>query len=199
MPKRYLKNAEWTKNGPLGMGYYIGDPDNKSKNLNIIPVDFNFKALQWGLTHKMTISSLKDQHQFNMDSESLMKKEPQIEAIGVPLMEHQTKKSLWKTNFKFGSDTGGDTHDPDITIPLDTQSQDEEFKLATLTQLIPSYISKPSPQPCLLAGAMAQIAATTTLTTNSLVAQTLGTGVSQRGTTSSAEGILQTIFPSQYN
>ena len=45
---------------------------------------------------------------------------------------------------------------------------------------------------------MAQIASTTTLT-DSLVARTLGTGVSQRGNTTSAEGILQTIFPSQYN
>ena len=45
---------------------------------------------------------------------------------------------------------------------------------------------------------MAQIASTTTLT-DSLVAQTLGTGVSQRGNTTSAEGILQTIFPSQHN
>ena len=95
VPKRYLKNTEWTKNGPLGTGYYIGDPDDKSKNQNIIPVDFNFKALQDLHTRKTTILSLKDQHQFNTDSESLMKKEPQIEAIGAPLMEHQMKKSLW--------------------------------------------------------------------------------------------------------
>ena len=94
VPKRYLKNTEWTKNGPLGTGYYIGDPDDKSKNQNIIPVDFNFKALQDLHTRKTTILSLKDQHQFNTDSESLMKKEPQIEAIGAPLMEHQMKKSL---------------------------------------------------------------------------------------------------------
>ena len=45
---------------------------------------------------------------------------------------------------------------------------------------------------------MAQIASTTTLT-DSLVARTLGTGVSSRGNTTSAEGILQTIFPSQYD
>ena len=45
---------------------------------------------------------------------------------------------------------------------------------------------------------MAQIASTTTLT-DSLVAQTLGTGVSQRGNTTSTKGILQTIFPSQHN
>ena len=45
---------------------------------------------------------------------------------------------------------------------------------------------------------MAQITSTTTLT-DSLVARTLGTGVSQRGNTASAEGILQTLFPSQHN
>ena len=32
-----------------------------------------------------------------------------------------------------------------------------------------------------------------------MVARTLGTGVSQRGNTASAKGILRTIFPSQHN
>ena len=45
---------------------------------------------------------------------------------------------------------------------------------------------------------MVQITSTTTLT-NSLVAQTLGTGVSQRGNTTSAKGMLRTLFPSQHN
>ena len=99
------------------------------------------------------------------------------------------------TNFKFRSDTGGDTPDPDIIIP---KSRKEEIDIAALTQLIPSHISKPPIQPQSLAGAMAQIALTTTLS-KSLVAQTLGTGVSQRGNTTSAEGILWTIFPSQCN
>ena len=44
---------------------------------------------------------------------------------------------------------------------------------------------------------MAQIVSTTTLT-DSLVARTLGTGVSQRGNTTSAEGILRTLFPTQH-
>ena len=52
VPKRYLKSTEWTKRGPLGPGYYIGDPDDESKNPNIILVNFNFQALQWGLTHE---------------------------------------------------------------------------------------------------------------------------------------------------
>ena len=97
--------------------------------------------------------------------------------------------------FKFGSKAGGDTPDPDIVIP---KSQEEENTIATITQLIPSHISKPPIQPQSLAGAMAQITSTTTLT-DSLVARTLGTGVSQRGNTASAEGILQTLFPSQHN
>ena len=45
---------------------------------------------------------------------------------------------------------------------------------------------------------MAQIVSTTTLT-NSMVARTLGTGVSQRGNTATAEGILRTLFPSQHD
>ena len=45
---------------------------------------------------------------------------------------------------------------------------------------------------------MAQIMSTTTLT-DSMVARTLGTGVSQRGNTTSAEGILRTLLPSQHN
>ena len=51
----------------------------------------------------------------------------------------------------------------------DPRSQKEEIDIATLTQLIPSHISKPPIQPQSLAGAMAQIASTTTLT-DSLVA-----------------------------
>ena len=88
--------------------------------------------------------------------------------------------------FKFGSEAGGDTPDPDIIIP---RSQKEETAIAAIAQLIPAHISKPPLQPRSLAGAMAQIASTTTLT-DSMVAQTLGTGVSQRGNTTSTEGIL---------
>ena len=77
--------------------------------------------------------------------------------------------------FKFGSEAGGDTPDPNIIIP---RSQEEKNSIAAIAQLIPSHISKPPIQPQSLAGAMAQITSTTTLT-DSLVARTLGTGVSQ--------------------
>ena len=97
--------------------------------------------------------------------------------------------------FKFGSEAGGDTLDPDVVIP---QFPEEENRIAAIAQLIPSHISKPPIQPRSLVGAMAQIASTTTLT-DSLVARTLGTGVSQQGNTTSVEGILRTLFPSQHS
>ena len=48
VPKRYLKDADWCEEGPLGLGYYIADADDPSI---LIAVDFNFKHLQWGCTH----------------------------------------------------------------------------------------------------------------------------------------------------
>ena len=48
VPKRYLKEADWCEDGPLRTGYYIACPDDLSL---LIPIDFNFKHLQWGCTH----------------------------------------------------------------------------------------------------------------------------------------------------
>ena len=198
IPKRYLKNAEWTKKGPLGTGYYIGDPDDESKNPNIIPVDFNFQALQWGLTHK------EDDH-FILERPAPFRyglcifdeeRTPDQSHWG-PLDGTPDKEEAPETSFKFGSNTGGDTPDPDISIPLSQNTQEEELKLAAIAQLIPSHISKPPVQPHSLAGAMAQIATTTTLTSDSLVARTLRIGVSRGGTLSNIEGILQSLFPLQ--
>ena len=111
-----------------------------------------------------------------------------------PLDGAQEEDETPNPQFKFGSEAGGDTPDPDVVIP---QFPEEENRIAAIAQLIPSHISKPPIQPRSLAGAMAQIASTTTLT-DSLVARTLGTGVSQQGNTSSAEGILRTLFPITY-
>ena len=61
---------------------------------------------------------------------------------------------------------GSSLCDPDIVIP---RSQKEEIDITTLTQLIPSHVSKPPIQPQSLAGAMAQIASTTTLTDSVVV------------------------------
>ena len=46
--------------------------------------------------------------------------------------------------FKFRSEAGGDTPDPDIVIP---KSQEEEAAITAIAQLIPSHISKPPIQP----------------------------------------------------
>ena len=198
VPKQYLKGAEWVKEGPLGIGYYATDPD---KVPILIPIDFNFKTLQWGVPMRKTIiSSLKDQPLSDMDSSSLTKKELQIEAVGAHLMEPQTKMSPSKqTSNSEATAEGTPQIQTSQKIPLNRDTQEEESKLAALAQLIPSHISKPPIQPHLLAGAMAQIATTTTLASDSLVARTLGTGISQWGTSSSVEGILQLLFPSQHN
>ena len=54
-PKRYLKGARWNPEDdisdlPLGPGYYVINLDNNKDDW--IPVDFNFDALQWGLTYQ---------------------------------------------------------------------------------------------------------------------------------------------------
>ena len=49
-------------------------------------------------TKKTTISSLKDLHPSSADSTSLTKKEPQIEVVGDPLTELQTKEKPLKPN-----------------------------------------------------------------------------------------------------
>ena len=192
VPKRYLKDADWCEEGPLGPGYYIADSDNPSI---LIAVDFNFKHLQWGCTHQ------------KKDKFVVERPAPACYGLRIFDEERTQDRSQWgpldgspdedeapNPQFKFRSEAGGDTPDPDIVIP---QFPEEENKIAAIAQLIPSYISKPPTQPRLLVGAMAQIASTTTLT-DSLVARTLGTGVSQRGNTTSAEGILRTLFPTQH-
>ena len=184
VPKRYLKEADWCEDGPLGTGYYIADPDNPSI---LIPIDFNFKHLQWGCTHTKKDRIVLERpaparYRLRIFDEERTQDRSRWGPIdGTPDEEEQPDPK-----FKFGSEAGGDTPDPDIVIP---KSQEEENTIATIAQLIPSHISKPPTQPRSLAGAMAQIASTTTLT-DSLVARTLGTGVSSRGNTTSAEGIL---------
>ena len=173
VPKRYLKDADWCEDGPLGMGYYIADLDDPSI---LIAVDFNFKQLQWGCTHQK--------------KDKFVVKRPAPARYGLRIFDEERTqdRSQWgpidgtrddeeapKPQFKFRSEAGGDTPDPDVIIP---RSQEEENSIVAIAQLIPSHISKPPIQPWLLAGAMAQIASTTTLT-DSLVARTLRTEVSQ--------------------
>ena len=149
VPKRYLKEADWCENGDLRARYYTADPDNPSI---LILVNFNFKHLQWGCTHH------------KKDKFVLKRPAPVRYRLWIFDEERMQDRSCWgplngtpdedespDTNFKFRSDNGGDTPDPDIIIP---RSQKEEINIATLAQLIPSHISKPPIQPRSLAGAM---------------------------------------------
>ena len=157
VPKRYLKEADWCEDGPLGTGYYIANPDDPSI---LIPVDFNFKYLQWGCTHK------------KKDLFAVERPAPTRYRLRIFDEERTDDRSHWgpidgtpdeeeilDPNFKFRSEAGGDTPDPDIVIP---RSSEEENTIAAIAQLIPSHITKPPIQPWSLAGAMAQIASTTT-------------------------------------
>ena len=193
VPKRYLKEADWCEDGTLGTGYYIADPDDPTV---LILVDFNFKHLQWGCTHpKKDKFVLERPAPARYGLRIFDEERTQDRSCWGPIDRTPDKEEIPDPQFKFGSEAGGDTPDPNIVIP---RSQEEETSIATLAQLIPSHISKPPIQPRSLAGAMEQIASTTTLT-NSMVARTLGTGVSQRGNTTSTEGILRALFPSQHN
>ena len=75
IPKRYLKEADWCKDGPLRTGYYIADLDDPTI---LIPINFNFKHLQWG---RKIDSWLKDPHPSDTDFVFLMKKEPRTEVV----------------------------------------------------------------------------------------------------------------------
>ena len=164
VPKRYLKDTDWCEDGPLGAGYYIADPDDPAV---LITVDFNFKFLQWGCTHP------------KKDKFVLERPAPTRYGLRIFNEERTQDRSCWglidgtrdedeapDPVFKFGRKAGADTPDPDIVIPT---SQKEELDLTAIAQLIPAHISKPPIQPRSLAGAMAQIASTTTLT-DSMVA-----------------------------
>ena len=184
VPKRYLKEADWCEDGPLGTGYYIACPDDPSL---LIPIDFNFKHLQWGCTHaKKDRFIVERPAPVRYGLRIFDEERTQDRSCWGPIDGTPDEEEAPNPVFKFGSEAGGDTPDPNIVIP---KSQEEEAAIATIAQLIPSHISKPPLQPRSLAGAMAQIASTTTLT-DSMVARTLGTGVSQRGNTTSSEGIL---------
>ena len=155
VPKRYLKEADWCEDRPLGTGYYIANPDDPSI---LIPVDFNFKYLQWGCTHK------------KKDLFAVERPAPTRYGLQIFDEERTDDRSHWglidgtpdeeeilDPNFKLGSEAGGDTPDPDIVIP---RSSEEENTIAAIAQLIPSHITKPPVQPRSLAGAMAQITST---------------------------------------
>ena len=133
---------DWCEDRPLRTGYYVANPDDPTV---LIPVNFNFKHLQWGCTHP------------KKDKFVLERPAPVRYRLRIYDKERTQDRSCWgpidgtpneeegpDPQFKFRSEAGGDTPDLDIDIP---KSQKEEINIATLTQLIPSHISKPPVQP----------------------------------------------------
>ena len=114
IPKRYLKEADWTEDRPLGTGYYTADSDDPSV---LIPIDFNFKYLQWGCTHQK--------------KDKFVVERPAPTRYGLRIFDEERTqdRSQWGPidgapdedeapypQFKFGSEAGGDTPDPDVII-----------------------------------------------------------------------------------
>ena len=142
IPKRYLKEADWCKDGTLGTGYYIANPNDPTV---LIPVDFNFKHLQWGCTHpKKDKFVLERPAPIRYGLRIYDKERTQDRSHWGPLDGTPNEDEVPDPQVKFRSKAGGDTPDPNIVIP---KSQKEEINIATLAQLIPSHISKPPIQP----------------------------------------------------
>jgi hypothetical protein len=57
VPKQYLKEAEWLDKD-YGWGYYTTSNDPNDDN-TLIAIDFNFEALQWGVTRQL-VKILRD-------------------------------------------------------------------------------------------------------------------------------------------
>ena len=108
-------------------------------------IDFNFKHLQWGCTFKK-----KDR--FAVERPAPVRyglrifdeERTQDRSCWGPIDGTPDEEELPNPKFKFGSEAGGDTPDPNIVIP---KSQKEELDLAAITQLIPAHISKLPIQP----------------------------------------------------
>ena len=115
IPKRYLKEADWCEDGTLGAGYYIADPDNP---MILILVDFNFKHLQWGCTH-----TKKDKFVLERPAPIRYRlciydeERTQDRSCWGPLDGTPDEDKVPDPQFKFGSEAGGDTPNPDIVIP----------------------------------------------------------------------------------
>ena len=191
VPLRYLKGAEWIEqkeDQDLSPGYY-----STNDNGDLIPVEFDFEAIQWGIAEATP-------------EETIRVCRPAPIELGLRIFdEERVDRSQWgprdganipeeipAPQFWFGSDNG-DTPDPDLQIPVTDKSEREEQFLAQLAQLIPGRIDKPIipplPQSPSLAAQMSQIAATTTRTSTSVLARTIGAGVSSTDGTGTASHI----------
>ena len=142
VPKRYLKEADWCEDGPLRTRYYIADPDDP---LLLIPIDFNFKHLQWGCTHhKEDQFVLERPAPVRYGLHIFDKERTQDRSCWGPIDRTPDEEEVPDTKFKFGSETGEDTPNPNIVIP---KSSEEENVITAIAQLISSHISKPPIQP----------------------------------------------------
>ena len=195
IPLRYIKAAEWVErreDQDLSPGYYALDDDS-----NLIPIEFDFEAIQWGVARATPEGTIKVCRLAPIELNLRIFDKEQVERSqwgprdGTTLPEEAPAPQ-----FRFGSDNG-DTPDPDLPIPTTEKSEQEEQFLAQLAQLIPGRIDKPSIPPLTqspsLAAQMSQIAATTTRTSTSLLARTIGAGVSSTDGTGTASHIRQRL------
>ena len=121
IPLRYLKGAEWIEHKEdqdLSPGYYATSDDS-----DLIPVEFDFEAIQWGEASATPEGTIK-----------VCRPAP-IE-LGLQIFdEEQVERSQWGPRdgaiipeetpaplFQFGSDNG-DTPDPDLQIPITDKSE----------------------------------------------------------------------------
>ena len=193
MPLQYIKGAEWVErkeDQDLSPGYYALNDDS-----NLIPIEFDFEAIQWGVAEATPEGTIRVRRPAPIELNlRIFDKERVDRSQWGPRDGTNLPEDTPASKFRFGSDNG-DTPDPDLQISTTDQTEREEQFLARLAQLIPSRIDKPS-IPSLtrspsLAAQMSQIAATTTRTSTSLLARTVGAGVSGTDGTGTASHIRQ--------
>ena len=199
VPKRYLKAARWNPEDDvsdlsLGPGYYVINPDEGKDDW--IPVDFDFDALQWGLTYQRATDNKFE----------IYRPAPIDHGLRIYGEERTWDRSQWGPidgttdpeegiSFRFGSNNNTPEPDSeDFPVPTIDQAEKLDSAIADLAAILPSFIDKPriptNPHPASLMGTMAQIAATTTLT--STLARTTGPTISPRAGTS-AGGIWDSL------
>ena len=195
VPLQYIKGAEWVEqkeNQDLSPGYYALNDES-----DLVPIEFDFEAIQWGTAEATPEGTIRVRRPAPLELNLRIFDEERVDRSqwgprdGTTLPEEAPA-----SQFRFGSDNG-DTPDPDLQIPATEKSEREEQFLAQLAQLIPGRIDKPSipslTQSPSLAAQMSQIAATTTRTSTSILARTIGAGVSSGDGTGTASHIRQRL------
>jgi hypothetical protein len=178
VPKQYIKEAEWLDK-EYSWGYYTTS-NNSTDDNTFIAVDFDFRALQWGVTRKLP------------DNGGFAIKQPAPVKLGLRIYnEERVDRSCWgpldrqedkeeeqpHNEFKFGSDQE-DTPDENINIPVTDAAAAVEEQLAQLASDIPTDISPAKFIPTSVykastpASTMASIAATTTIPPATILGRT---------------------------